>query len=1128
MIRLDVVLAIARAEGRLARRLVRYWVFLVLAWMIGTLGYLQYGIFLHRPFSAHSATAAMLNPRYLVALYGTWYLLIVLIGLIFLAFDVRTRDVRERIVEVLDAKPYTNTELVMGRCAGLLFMSWVPVVLIISFLGILGLIVKEPIEPWSMIDFAVFMALPAFVFTIGLVFLASIVVRLRLLTVLLVGGLLVGTVVGGQFGPIALGGLTNLTGGFAVGYSSDFIHFGAGFPGFAQRLAFAFLGVTLLLLASALHPRLDGGSKGKTLGAAGVAAVLTAAMFLVNIQSTRSYVAAFDEWYAAHEARRGEPAPDILAMSAEVDIAPGRSLDLEVEMRFAAPPGSGLDRPLFSLNPGLTVASVTDADGRDVAFTSENGLLEIAAPLGPGQESTVIVEASGIPLENFAFLDAVKHPLKMQGRDGAMFLLGFQPMLFTRGYVALMPGARWLPAAGAEFGRDDAADFFDLDLVVKIPEGWLVAGPGKRQDGPGGGGGSQSFLFSPPAPVPDVALVASEFESRSTDIDGVRFEVLVHPKHTANLDLFEDAAKEIHDWIATKLQDAEDLGLPYPYDGLTLVEVPYPLRGYGGGWRMDTTLAPPAMLLMRECSFPTARFDHHLQDPEPFRDKEGGLPRAKLEWLVRFFEYDFTGGDILVGATRNNFAYRTAATGPDALALDFVCDSLVTRLLSGRNGYFSAHIFDREVNAIAGAVIQGILVGSQSGQSPNITEVVTKELTSRKEVWDQALGVALNGLDPWKNPRAALDVLTLKGDAMARSLVDEIGRDRVALLLSTLVQRNEGGTFDRDELIAVATEIGVDVEGSLALWLDATELPGFVLERADAYRLADDEEGSPRYQILLTLRNDEPVGGMVAVEYGIGGSDPDSQKVETSRTDPIYVAGRSELEIGVVTPRPPQSVSIGPYLSLNRTSFKVDLPTIDEAKLDDREPFAGHRATEWSSSDGEAIVVDDLDDGFEVVEHTGRSGLRLGARADDEETDQGLPIAQSLLQPPSRWSRRATTTAWGKYRHTLAVVKAGEGERKAVFKASLPRTGSWELQLHLPAQRTKEKGTWTFAVEDSSGRKDVPFDLGAGAEGWNSLGIFEIAEGQVRVELSDATDAPFVLADAIRWVPAQRTEVASQ
>ena len=42
---------------------------------------------------------------------------------------------------------------------------------------------------------------------------------------------------------------------------------------------------------------------------------------------------------------------------------------------------------------------------------------------------------------------------------------------------------------------------------------------------------------------------------------------------------------------------AAEVGLPYPYDGLTLVEVPNSLRGFGGGWRMDTAMAPPAMLL---------------------------------------------------------------------------------------------------------------------------------------------------------------------------------------------------------------------------------------------------------------------------------------------------------------------------------------------------------------------------------------------------------------------------------------------------------------------------------------------------------------------------------------------------
>jgi len=42
-------------------------------------------------------------------------------------------------------------------------------------------------------------------------------------------------------------------------------------------------------------------------------------------------------------------------------------------------------------------------------------------------------------------------------------------------------------------------------------------------------------------------------------------------------------------------------------------------------------LAPATLLLVREMSFPTVRFDVPFRDPEQFRDREGGLPRAKRE-----------------------------------------------------------------------------------------------------------------------------------------------------------------------------------------------------------------------------------------------------------------------------------------------------------------------------------------------------------------------------------------------------------------------------------------------------------------------------------------------------------------
>ena len=96
---------------------------------------------------------------------------------------------------------------------------------------------------------------------------------------------------------------------------------------------------------------------------------------------------------------------------------------------------------------------------------------------------------------------------------------------------------------------------------------------------------------------------------------------------------------------------------------------------------------------------------------------------------------------------------------------------------------------------------------------------------------------------------------------------------------------------------------------------------------------------------------------------------------------------------------------------------------------------------------------------------------------------------------------------------------------EAVFASQLERNGQWELQYYLPRKPSRrswmdrERGTWNIIVEDESGTQTVPFDADDGDPGWNLLGTFEIAAGEVRVRVSQETEGKFVLADAVRWVP---------
>ena len=1044
---------------------------------------------------------------------------------------------------MLDTRPYSNVELIFGRFLGVFFPAWLPVLLMTIFMQSIGLIAEtfswpigETLEPRSTVTFVVLMSIPAFALTISVMFVLSLLVRNRFLSAILALALLALVVFVTMQVPLYLIPVVDVTGGFNAIASELIPRFLSG-PVLWQRIGMLIGSLGLLVLAAVIHPRLDGGSRtvrtaiGAGLAAAGLV-VVGAVMFQAQGSKAR-----FERWQQVHEARAGESLPDIESIAGEVVVDPGRSLEMELELRLKAPPGSGLESALFTLNPGLTVERVSSG-GADLSYEQESGLLEVelGRRLAPGQGMSVALTIGGRPDLTFAYLDSARNLATEKVFDSQLALLGTEAAIFDRRYVALMPGIRWLPAAGSEHGRNDPrqqpTDFFTTDLTFVLPDGWLAAGPGRRQDA-GGAEKRRRFRFAPEAPLPEVALVASRFDSRSTEIEGITFEVLLHAKHGRNLELFEEAGGEIGDWVRERLIDAEQLGLPYPYDALTLVEVPNPLRGYGGGWQMDTVQAPPGMLMLKETGFPTSRFDFPFRNREDFKDRDGGIARAKRQALERFFENDFGGGNVFLGATRNFFAYQTAAYGDEGLPLAFLSNDLSNLLVTGKRGYFSPFLFSRSMGTVIGGTLQSFLGGGGQG---SVVDALIRAATDQPEVWNQTLGVSLTDMDPWQDPGRSINVLVLKGGAMSRWLVDGLGREKTGALLAELRRRHAGSSFTMSDVEVAAEAVGADLQGLLGTWLHETDLPGFVASDARRFRLPDDDNGAPRYQLLVHLHNGEAVPGLAAIEYSV---DEPGPRAGWQRSEPVQVLGGETVEVGVLTSKPVQQVRVAPYLALNRSEFRVGLSNIDEDQIVDTEPHSGARPSEWRDPDRDQIVVDDLDPGFRIEEEDGGSGLRLAGSGPDTAMDQGLPAHVSFAGPPRVWSRQTFDTAWGRYRRTVAFVRAGKGSR-AIFGTELPSAGRWRLQLHIPpidaASRrrtggfdpTARAGTYNLTIADSSGSQDVTFDAAGHEDGWNDLGEYEVASGEVRVELSNESDGRMVVADAIRWQPVRSRAAGSE
>ena len=1131
------VWAVTVAEMRSARRQVRTWVFSLLAIGASLVFFVGSGV-QHADAGWISPVTEFPAPRFAMSAAGMLLLLAFLFGTIFLAFDVLARDRRERMVEVLDTRPVSNVELLLGRILGIVgtaFLAALVLVVLLQAFGSIAGALGAPTEPVQITSLATFLfvdALPLFLAWVSLVVLLAVLLRNRILVAVAALGLLAAWILWAQSQPLYLSSLVGLT--VYGNLVSDLLPRIADPATALHRLALVVAAVGVLHAAAALHPRLDGRPRPARFAVSGVLIGVGAAVMVGLFMDARNGVAVREHWLAVHRDAAAKDVADIEHIAGTVRIDPGRELVIDIAMRLVASEESRASGELvMSFNPGMTVREVR-IDGEPAAAVHRDGLLRLDAPSTDGFE--LELRADGVPDPSFAYLDsAFDFSTDGSGRRNVTLFLGRDASIYDADYVALLPGVHWLPRPGANIGFDDPGrlerDFHTVDLAVEVPPGWLVAGPGLRRVG-----GEGEFRFNPRSPVPAVALLASRFERRAMEVAGVELEVLMSPEHLASLAAFEDAVEPLRDRLLALFTEATSAGLDYPYRGLSLVEVPATLRRCGGGWRMDTVQSLPGILLLNERGFPTARFDYG------FRLAKRRIDRAdpgefKIKVLERYFRNDFVGGDPFVGLQRNlvRFQAGAAASGMASTALEFVVEELADLVLSGSTSFFSAHVFtphggtslDRAAFAVSSAF------GIDAGRS-GIRDVVA----NRPVVWDLALGASLANLDPAADPVGVSDVLALRGGAVARSIFDALGRERTAAVLSELRRR---GVYDVDGFYDAAELAGADLRPLLGDWLNDAGMPGFVASPAVTGRLPDTARGEPRFGTRVLVRNDEPVPGLVRLRY----TTARGQKMRGSGamlSEPVRVPGHSSMEISLVTASPVTQAWMAPYLSLNRGDVRLAVETTDEPG----DILAGTRPSDWVPAAEPGIVVDDLDAGFLVERTARRSGFRIGDIVDRPapptgEMDHGIPNYRSSwrlndVRFHEAWLRQDVPSSWGRYRHTVARSSAADGHSKAVFSTELPEAGEWRLDYHMPLvkQSSESKfrsrgqpqallanlGDYDMVLEFGEGEEQpVAFDASDAEDGWNDLGRFDLPRGPVRLVVSNRSSGELVLADAVRWRP---------
>ena len=366
-------------------------------------------------------------------------------------------------------------------------VAWVPVLVIaVAFQAIGGAAqlfdwwMGETVQPVSLIVFVFLDVVPILVLWCAVVMLLAVALRLRLLVAIAACALLGLHVYAVDNVPTYLLGTIFP---FSIHHPSDILPAYPDAAMLAHRAALLLLAAGALLAAALLYPRPDGASKPVHIGTSIACVTAGAALLGTLAANAAGELAIAEQWATVHESRRNDPYPELEAVEGTVRMVPGETLVLDIEMRLTSPASGSLDELLFSFNPGMEVDAVR-IDGEPMTFTHADGLLSVALPkpLEAGSSVVMSLDAQGIPDSSFGYLDSAIKPARLESDSSALLALGSDASLFERKYVALMPSSGWLPRPGANFDVEDPSrrprDFFHADLVVDLPAGWLVAGPG--------------------------------------------------------------------------------------------------------------------------------------------------------------------------------------------------------------------------------------------------------------------------------------------------------------------------------------------------------------------------------------------------------------------------------------------------------------------------------------------------------------------------------------------------------------------------------------------------------------------------------------------------------------------------
>jgi hypothetical protein len=1126
-----ICLKIAAYEAKI---LLRSWGFRIFA----VLGLLILGL-----MTAGIAAPSFASPYYFRSLSGSiplfsFKLFNVYQGLIvvFMASEFFKRDRRTDSTQVIFSRSFSNTSYILGKLLGVLGIFLLMNILVGVITALIHLFLSDtPLSIPAYLHYFLVLNLPTLVFLIGLAFILGVLIRNQAVVILL--GVAVSSLSLAALGNKA-DFIPDIFGFHTPLMYSDFIGLGNAAQLLMLRLPFLLMGLGFVFGTVLLAKRLRQSPFTTALSGVLSALLILSALGLVlaHVQNNTEIDSLRRGFRAESMKHAGAPALNMESCSLDVDFSGGvLSASSEILLRNdqEEPAGS----LLLTLNPGLQVSDVSAGD-TPLEFVREGHILILkpSAPLASGAGITVRIDYVGIPLESYCYADIDGESLRKPSKLG-LYNVPKKYVFIAEDFVHLTPESGWYPRAGIplshRFPGAVAHDFSQYTLSVRLPEGLSAVSQGlpevKESEG------RRVHTFRPKTPLPQISLTVGHYEVRRLTVQEVEYSLYTLPGHDYFVQYLEAISEELPKTL-TQLKDEFEviLGLDYPYEKLTLVEVPIHFASHKRLWSSAEETVQPQIVFLPEMGTLCAGADFASLERWMQR-RRGGFGRGGQEitpaqiqnsFFTRFVRSNLLGSGNQMSRFRDQAV--SAVTESDVEAQYNLMPNYfayTSTLASDRWPILHSALESWFQDRISAASFRFYRSGGLTDQERtnrlldghSMTEILGDESLSDDQLNDVILAKG-------KNLMSAIETRILEAN------FDE-------KLLAFVKEKKFRSISEEDFLQFLFTYREFDLEPVMAAWFEETRIPAFTVGSIGVYTVQDGEQ--QRYHLLLPINNISETDGIVKIGLMTGqsrrGMRGGGQGWEVEET--ILIPPKTTQEIGILLDTQPLMLQMDTTISKNIPST-MNLSLYERGAEEAETFFEGGRSLPYeegrSTVPGE-YIVDNEDPGFAVSGGAGDNKLRSAIRRlFDRSGAETEYLGYNPNSPPGRWTPVILQNFYGTILRTGLMIKVGEGSNRVSWTVDLPESGSYDIYFYNEtrgqraggAQRGGQRGGRRrpaqeekhFIVHHEDGTEEIAFDIQESAQGWVLLGTFRLTAGSNTIEQSDKGKGAFLTADAMKWV----------